>query len=83
MEVAVRKSTLSKRARVEKQAYTMAEFAGLFGRSYTSVQEAARRGELPVTPIRVGRSLMFPKPIVDRLLGIEPTHAGGGDDAAA
>jgi hypothetical protein len=66
----VAQSTISKRPRLEPATYTLIEFAGLLGRSYTATQEAAQRGELPVRGFKVGRAWRFPKVEVDRLLGI-------------
>lgn len=74
MEV-VSSSTRAKRPSIGKQTYTLAELAGLLGRSYTSIHEAAQRGELPVEPIVIGRQRLFPKAVVDRLLGIAPDQA--------
>ena len=67
----VSQSTLSKRPRLDSATYSLAELAGLFGVSYTSLQEQARAGKLPVEPIRVGRQYRFPRAVVDRLLGID------------
>jgi len=70
MEPVVR-STASKRPRLSPATYTLAEFAGLLGRSYTATHEAALHGELPVRGFRVGRAWRFPKAEVDRLLGLD------------
>ena len=71
MESAVSRSTIAKRSAVDRATYTLAEFAGLLGRSYTATHEAAQRGDLPVKPLRVGRMYLFPKAIVDRMLGLD------------
>lgn len=68
----VSQSTLSKRADIPRATYSLAEFAALLGISYTQAHERAQTGTLPVTPLRVGRQYLFPKPIVDRLLGMTP-----------
>ena len=78
MESEVNRSTTAKRSTVDRATYTLSEFAGLLGRSYTATHEAAQRGELPVKPLRVGRMYLFPKAVVDRLLGIHDP-----DDAVA
>lgn len=78
MDAMVSQSTRAKRSDITRQTYTLAELAGLLGRSYTSIHEAAQRGELPVEPIMIGRQRLFPKAVVDRLLGI----ADDGADAA-
>lgn len=67
----VSQSTLSKRPRLDSATYSLADLAGLLDVSYTSLQEQARAGTLPVEPIRVGRQYRFPRAVVDRLLGID------------
>lgn len=69
----VAQSTISKRPRLAPATYTLIEFAGLLGKSYTSMHEAAQRDELPVRGFRVGRTWRFPKASVDRLLGLNGT----------
>lgn len=54
--------------------YCTAEVAQLLGVSEWSLYQSVRRGDPPITPIRVGRRLVWPKAAVDRLLGLE---AGG------
>lgn len=73
--VTVAQSTVSKRSEMSRATYTLAEFAGLLGISYTSAHEAAQAGTLPVTPIRQGRKYLFPKGAVHRLLCIEQNAA--------
>lgn len=75
----VAQSTVSKRAKVERQTYSLAQFAGMLGISYTAAHEAAQRDALPVTAIRQGRLYLFPKRNVDRLLGLDDRD---GDTAA-
>ncbi len=65
---AVAQSTLSKRSRLERATYTLAEFASLLGISYTQAHECAQAGSLPVEPIRQGRKYLFPRAAVHRLL---------------
>jgi excisionase family DNA binding protein len=56
---------------VTRQAYSAEEFRTLFGIPRSTFQELLKRGELPVKPIRMGGTWRFPKPVVDRMLGIE------------
>jgi len=63
--------TLSKRARLERATYSLAEFAALLGISYTSAHECAQRDALPVKAIRQGRMYLYPRAAVHRLLEIE------------
>lgn len=67
----VSRSTLAKRSPLPSATYSLAEVAGLWDISYTKAQELAQAGELPVTPIKIGRTYRFPKATVDRLLGID------------
>lgn len=74
---AVAQSTLSKRPRLERATYTLAEFASLLGVSYTQAHESAQAGSLPVVPIRQGRKYLFPRAAVHRLLCMDtdtPAH---------
>ena len=82
METAVSQSTISKRPRLAPATYTLSEFAGLLGRSYTATHEAAQRGELPVRGFKVGRVWRFPKAEVDRLLGLDGQSVYRSDDEA-
>jgi predicted DNA-binding transcriptional regulator AlpA len=50
--------------------YTAEELAGRLGVSSWAVYESVRRGDCPVEPIRVGRRLVWPRAVVDRLLGL-------------
>lgn len=68
---AVSQSLNPKRADLARATYTLAEFAALLGVSYTQAHERAQAGTLPVAPIRVGRKYLFPRRVVDRLLGVE------------
>jgi excisionase family DNA binding protein len=72
----VSQSTRSKHADLPRATYTLAEYAAIFGVSYTTAHEGAKAGTLPVEPIRIGRRYLFPKAQVDRLLGLD------ADDAA-
>lgn len=72
-------STRSKRSNLDRQVYTLSEFAKLCGCSYTQFHERAQSGTLPLEPIRIGRRYLFAKSAVHRLLGIEP---GVSEDAA-
>jgi excisionase family DNA binding protein len=56
---------------VERATYTIREVAALLGLGATSAYEKARRGELPVQPIRVGARYLFARRAVDELLGIK------------
>ncbi len=67
----VSQGTLSKRSDLQPATYSLAEFAALFGCSYTTFQEMAQRGALPVQPIRIGRQYRFAKAAVHRLLELE------------
>lgn len=75
MQDVVSQSTRSKHADMPRATYTLAEFAAMFGVSYTVAHERAKAGTLPVEPIRVGRRYLFPCRIVDRLLGLDETDA--------
>lgn len=67
----VSQGTLSKRSELQSATYSLAEFAALLGCSYTTFQEMAQRGALPVQPIRIGRQYRFAKASVHRLLDLE------------
>ncbi len=69
-------STLSKQSHFDPQVYTLAEFCGLLGISYTTGHLQAQAGTLPVKPVKIGRQYLFPKAAVHRLLAID------SDDAA-
>jgi hypothetical protein len=56
---------------VGTQTYSLRETAVLFGVGYTAFWEAMTRGDLSVTPIRIGGQWRFPKAPVHRVLGIE------------
>jgi excisionase family DNA binding protein len=68
--------TASAVSAVQREVYTLAEMATLLGVSYTTAWNAVQTGKMPIAPFRVGRTYVFPKGAVDRLLGI------GGRDAA-
>jgi predicted DNA-binding transcriptional regulator AlpA len=46
------------------------EVADRFGISTWALYESVRRGDCPVTPIKVGRRLLWPTAQIDRLLGL-------------
>ncbi len=70
----VARSTLSKRAVLAPEVYSLAELCGLLKVSYTTGHMLAQAGTLPVKPIRIGRQYLFPKSEVNKLLGIaEPS----------
>lgn len=48
---------------------TTEELAAVLGVSAWSLYEAARRGDPPVAPIRVGRRLVWPRAAVEALVG--------------
>lgn len=64
-------STRSKRPRLSPATYSLVELAGLLGISYTSAHQMAQRGDLPVDPLRIGRTYKFPRAAVHRLLEID------------
>jgi len=79
MNKSVSKSTLSKRARLKRCMYTMAETAALLGISYTTLNELVKTGKPPVHPVKIGRQYLFPMALVHKELGLEPpviTDAG-------
>ncbi len=55
--------------------YSLRDLAGLLNISYTTMQELAQQGQLPVTAIRVGRQYRFPIATVHALLGIQNTDS--------
>ncbi len=73
--VTVSQSTYSKRANLERQTYSLSDFAALLGISYTQAHESAQAGTLPIVPIRQGRKYLFPKAAVHRLLCIDDSNA--------
>ena len=62
---------------MEKLTLNAREVADALGLSLSLVYEAARRGELPF--LRVGRRLVMPVAVLERLMGSVPTS--GSDDA--
>lgn len=69
--VEVSQSTQSKRAEdTPTLTMSLAEVAKALGVSYTSMHELVRRGESPVTPIRIGRQYRFSTHAVHVLLGM-------------
>jgi excisionase family DNA binding protein len=57
--------------------YTADELADLLGCSSWALYQSVRRGDCPFPPIRVGRRIVFPKAVVDRLLGLDGTGGAG------
>jgi predicted DNA-binding transcriptional regulator AlpA len=51
--------------------YTAEQFAALASVSTWSIYESVKRGDCPVSPVKFGRRLVWPKSAVDRLLGLE------------
>ncbi len=51
------------------------EAAEAFDVSTWSLYEAVKRGDAPVMPLRIGRSLRWPTASVLRAIGIEPDGA--------
>jgi excisionase family DNA binding protein len=64
-------SARAKRSNLEAATYSLADLAALLGISYSTAHERARAGELPVTPLKLGRQYLFPKRTVDKLLGLD------------
>lgn len=64
-------STRSKRSELSPATYSLSEFAGLLGLSYTLCHQRAQAGTLPLEPLRIGRKYLFPKAKVHELLGID------------
>ena len=80
----VARSTLSKRAVLAPEVYSLAELCGLLKVSYTTGHVLAQAGTLPVTPIRIGRQYLFPKAEVHKLLGMsEQSDRDADSDNAA
>lgn len=59
----------------ERQVYTMDETAQKLGISRNLCYELARRNELPVPVLRLGRRCLVPKAALDRVLGAEEGEA--------
>jgi excisionase family DNA binding protein len=58
------------------------EAARLFGVSRGVAYDAARRGQLPVTVLRIGRRLVIPRSEMARVLGPDfATSVDSGDEA--
>ncbi|MBA3276740.1 MAG: helix-turn-helix domain-containing protein [Chloroflexia bacterium] len=55
--------------------YSLRDLAGLLNISYTTMQELAQQGQLPVTAIRIGRQYRFPIATVHALLDIQNTDS--------
>ncbi len=53
--------------------------AAIFDCSVDHLYDLVRRGEAPVEPIRLGRSLRWPTLPVLRLLGVRPEHESPGE----
>ena len=68
MSTQLSRSAISKGPKLPRQAYTMAEVAGLLGVTYSSVWDQVQMKSFPVTPIRIGRAYRFPKQSIDQLL---------------
>ena len=51
--------------------YRAEQVAQHLGVSIWAVYESVRRGDCPVSPIKIGRRLVWSKAAVDRLLGLE------------
>jgi excisionase family DNA binding protein len=50
--------------------YTTAQAAELLGVSEWALYQAVRDGSPPVTPIRIGRRIVWPKAPLDSLVGV-------------
>ena len=59
--------------------YTVEEAARLLGVSRGVGYEAARRGELPT--IKLGRRLLVPKAVLERMLGLNLDESPAGNGA--
>jgi excisionase family DNA binding protein len=68
----------------ERLTYTIEETAGLLGVGRGTCYEAARRNELPVPVIRIGRRLLVSKAGLDAVLGLNklPSHGRNGHGPA-
>ena len=60
----------------KRATLTVAEVASLLGVHRLTVYGAIARGELPA--IRLGRRVLIPKDLIDRLLDRTPAPASGG-----
>lgn len=56
--------------------YNAEQVAELLGVSTWAIYEAVRRGDPPITPIRVGRRLLWSRAAVDNLLGLSASGCG-------
>ncbi len=56
--------------------YTAEQLGELWDCSTWAIYQAARRGDCPVAPIRVGRRLVWPRAQVDALLGLTTENSG-------
>ena len=59
--------------RPDRQTLTLPELAEVLGVSPWLVYEAARRHELPVPVLRIGRRMVVSKAALERVLAAEPT----------
>jgi hypothetical protein len=59
--------------RPERVVYTIAELAAMLGCGINQTYSAAKAGQFPV--VRIGKRIVAPKALIDRMLGI------GGDAA--
>jgi excisionase family DNA binding protein len=57
----------------ERRTYKIEEAGRLLGIGRNQAYEAARRGDLPT--IRIGKRLLVPKAVLDRMLGLEVARA--------
>ena len=55
--------------------YRASELAQLLGVSEWTIYEAVRKGECAFEPIRIGRRLVWPRAVVDRVLGLSVDSA--------
>ena len=53
--------------------YTAEELAELAGVSTWSIYSAVKDRTCPFPNLRIGRRIVFPRALADRLLGLEPT----------
>ncbi|CAN5564647.1 hypothetical protein BH23CHL4_BH23CHL4_07950 [soil metagenome] len=58
--------------RVERQTYTLDEVLKMLGISRTRGYRMAQQNQLPVEPLKIGRTYRFRKSDVDELLRIGP-----------
>lgn len=54
---------------IQRQTYTVVEVAKMLGIGRGQAYEAVRRGEIP--SIRLGKRLVVPKPLIERMLGAQ------------